>query len=84
MENKQRVPTSVLKNNFSKYAKQVQETGQPIDITLRGVVILTLSPPEKPDKAAMLESLVGIIPDEGQSVESEREEMRGEKYGLDA
>lgn len=76
------VSSSEFKNNYGKYAKQVQETGRPINITKNGVVVLTLSPPKKPDKLAMLESLVGIIPDEGQTIASAREERLREKYGL--
>lgn len=90
MENKkvlrrsvEQVSSSEFKNNYGKYVKQIQDTDQPIDITKNGKVILTVSPPKKPDKLAMLESLVGIIPDEGQTIESAREERLREKYGLD-
>lgn len=89
MENKratgrtaERVSSSEFKNNYGKYVKQIQDTEQPIDITKNGKVILTVSPPKKLDKQAMLDSLVGIIPDTGQTKESIREERLREKYGL--
>lgn len=88
MENKnttvhavERVSSSEFKNNYGKYVKQLQDTAQPIDITKNGKVIFTVSPPRKIDKQALLDSLVGIIPDEGQTKESIREERLREKYG---
>ena len=78
----ERVSSTEFKNHYGKYIKRLQETDQPIEVTKNGTVIFTVIPPEKPDKLAMLNSLVGIIPDEGQTRQSIREERMREKHGI--
>lgn len=79
----ERVTSTEFKNHYGEYVKRIQETEQPIEVTKNGAVIFTIMPPEKLDKLEILNSLVGIIPDEGQTKESIREERMREKYGID-
>lgn len=81
MENKkpnaykvERVSSTEFKANYGKYVRQIQETEEPIDITKNGKVILTVSPPKKPDKMAILESLVGIAAENPVTLEEARAE----------
>lgn len=82
-KSKQRVSSTDFKNHYGKYVKQIQDTEEPIDITKNGNVIFTIVPPTKPDRQAMLDSLVGIIPDEGQTKRTIRDERMRDKYGID-
>lgn len=78
----ERITSTEFQKYYGKYVKYIQETKQPIEVTKNGVLAFTIVPPEKADKLDLLDSLVGIIPDEGLTREAMREERMRDKYGL--
>ncbi|MDL2317716.1 type II toxin-antitoxin system Phd/YefM family antitoxin [Eubacteriales bacterium OttesenSCG-928-A19] len=82
MDDIEQVTASEFKTHFGKYLKLVETTDAVIQITKNGRVIARIMPDEVEEDISDLLALEGIIPDEGQTKESIREERLREKYGL--
>lgn len=73
------ISATEFKTNMGKYLQQIQDAEETFNITKNGKVIATIAPPEQENKLDKLLALQGIIPDNGQTKETIREERLSEQ-----